>query len=128
MNNLKMKRLLMLLCMLILVWANAPVSYGENGQKTKRITVPFELEKEKQLQSEVDKGHQPWRLEPLDVAHVALLANIHIEVPVERCALSSVANREAVVKCKDSKNYTLRLKQLIRPKGIWTATEIQVVE
>lgn len=128
MNNLKIKRLVMFLCMLILVWANAPVSYGESGQKTKRITVPFDLEQEKQLQSEVDKGHQPWRLEPLDVAHVALLTNINVDVPVEKCTLSSVANRKADVKCKDSKNYTVRLKQLIHPKGIWTATEIQVVE
>ncbi len=40
----------------------------------------------------------------------------------------SVANAAAIVKCKDVKNYTVRLKQLIHPNGIWTATEIQIVE
>jgi len=88
----------------------------------------FYLEKEKQLQLEVNKGHQPWRLEPVDVAHAALIASINIKVPFEKCRLLSESKREAIVKCTDIKNYTVTLKQLIQTKGIWTATEIRFGE
>jgi hypothetical protein len=93
-----------------------------------QIALPLDLEKEKQLQAEVDKGHQPWRLEPVEVARAALIVGLDSTVPIEKCSLLSKTDHEAIVKCTDSKDFTVTLKQLIRPKGIWTATDIRMRE
>ena len=92
------------------------------------VTNQIDLEKEKRLQAEVDKGHQPWRIDPVAVAHSALIASTDNNVPFDKCVLKSKAYREALVKCKYKDSYVIHLKQLIRPAGVWTATEIQVVE
>ncbi len=93
-----------------------------------QITLPLDLEKEKQLQAEVDKGHQPWRLEPVEVAHSAIIASLNTTVPIEKCSLLSKTDHEAIVTCTESKSFTVTLRQLIRPKGIWTATDIRIRE
>lgn len=123
-----MKRLLILFALFILVFAARYVVDYQTGHQTKNILIRFDPEKEKQLQVEVDKGRQPWRLEPVDVAHAALISIIDVKMPFEKCKLSSKINREAIVQCTDVKEYTVKLKQLIRANGIWTATGIQVGE
>ena len=92
------------------------------------VTVQFNLEKEKQLQVEVDKGHQPWRLEPVAVAHATLIKSTDNNVPFDKCTLKSKKEREAIVKFKYKDSYDVYLKQLINPNGIWTTIEIRIVE
>jgi len=101
---------------------------SKDTKQKSQITLPLDLEKEKQLQVEVDKGHQPWRLEPVEVAHAALIASLDVTFPIERCSLLSKTDHEAIVKCTDRKSFTVTLKQLTRPKSIWTATGIRIQE
>ena len=51
-----------------------------------------------------------------------------IKVPFEKCKLLSESSNEAVVQCSEIKKYIIKMKQLVQPKGIWRATEIQIVE
>lgn len=78
------------------------------------------------MQLEVDKGHQPWRLDPIAVAHAVLIAGIDNNIAYNNCQLISETDNEAQVKCKSNKNYIVGLKRLIQTKGIWTAAYIQV--
>ena len=121
-----MKKFLIVLPMGILILANGRWADSENSRQTGEITIPFDLETERQLQIEVDKGHQPWRLVPIDVAHAAIITLLKVDVPFDKCIFLSEADREVTIKCIDVQSYTVRLKQLVRAKGIWTATQIQI--
>jgi hypothetical protein len=111
-----------------LVYGNDHVADCQNGTLTKRIIMKIDLVKEKQLQTEVDKGHQPWRLEPVNVAYAAV-ASIDNNVKHKKCQLATETDYEAFVSCKNVKIYLVRLKKLTRIKnGIWTATDIQIKE
>ncbi len=96
-----------------------------NNQVIKLIV---DLKKEKELQQEVDKGHQPWRLEPIDVAHVTLIATIDKNIAYENCTLTSETSSESIVKCKGVKTYIVYLKRLVRENGIWTAVQIETAK
>ncbi len=109
----------------IFIFCNSYLANSSSAENSKKIVFAVDLEKEKQLQLEVDRGHQPWRLEPVDVAY-AQLATIDKSIMYDRCQLISETNLEAVVSCKTTKRYVVHLKRLVRPKGIWTATNIQV--
>lgn len=122
-----MNKHLTLLFILIVVFANGNVAHCQSGH-TVKIRIPYKLGKERQLQIEVDKGRQPWRLEPIAVALAAIQANVNINIPFENCKQSSTRDGAVLVKCNNVKNYIVLLKQLIHPKGIWTATEIQIAE
>ncbi|MDA8162845.1 MAG: hypothetical protein M0022_08105 [Desulfobacteraceae bacterium] len=106
---------------------------GPEGQSitdtcaTKEIQITVNLQEEKKVQRAVDKGHQPWRLDPIDTAHVTII-KIDNTVPHESCMVISETEIEAYVKCKGRKRYIIELKRLIKPKGIWTATAIEIME
>ncbi len=117
-----MKLFIKIFFVILLVYCNAPAALADGEQKIKKIAISLDMKKEEQLQKEVDKGHQPWRLDPVDVAHAAVLS-VDNRVSYKNCQVTSESNREAIVKCK---SYIIKLKQLIRARGIWTATEIQV--
>ena len=89
------------------------------------IKLAVDLKKEKELQQEVDKGHQPWRLEPIDVAY-ATTPTTDKKVAYENCTLISETSNESVVKCKGEKMYVVYLKRLVREHGIWTAVQIEI--
>lgn len=89
-----------------------------------RISLTIDSDTEQKIQTEVDKGHQPWRLEPIDVAHAALLL-IDQHTNYNNCKLSSETDREAIVECSNEGYYLIYLKRMIRPGGIWTAIEIE---
>jgi hypothetical protein len=118
----------MFFTLLLLVFANTDQANCQPAQKTEKITLSVDMEKERRLQTEVDNGHQPWRLEPVDVAYADLISTVKATVPFEKCNLSSESANEAVVQCSETKNYIIKLKRLVRPKGIWTTTEIRIVK
>jgi len=91
-----------------------------------KIQIKINLEEEKRIQAAVDKGHQPWRLEPIDVAYVALTAAINEKIEYETCSLISETSKDAIVTCKSKKTFTVHLKRIVREKGIWTATVIEL--
>lgn len=90
-----------------------------------KIDLTIDLAEEKKIQAEVDNGHQPWRLDAVDVAYTALV-NIDKKVDYKNCHLIAKENSEAKVECKNENNYHVLLKRLVRPNGIWTAVLIEV--
>jgi hypothetical protein len=100
---------------------------ANNIDKKQIIDLEINLDKEKKLQNEVDNGHQPWRLEPIDVAGAALI-EIDKSVDISNCVLISSMEQDAKVKCKGKNTYFVNLKRLTKPFGIWTAMSITVAE
>lgn len=62
----------------------------------------------------------------MDVAHAALLATMDKDLDYRSCNLSIETAIDAVVKCQGTRTYVVRLKRMVRPEGIWTATEIEI--
>ena len=90
------------------------------------IKLKVNVEEEKELQQAVDNGHQPWRLDPISVAPVALM-EIDKNIVDENCTLVSETDSEAVVNCKGARTYLVYLKRIVRKKnGIWTAIQIEI--
>ena len=124
-----MIRQLRFLCVVPLIVIIGHVSVnGQSARHSRQIVIPVNLNSEKELQLEVDKGHQPWRLEPTDVAQAELITDLDKNIKYDDCHLQSESDFEAIVVCKDSKIYSVYLKRLIRKKGIWTVTEIQIAD
>lgn len=103
---------------------------GENAsseapRKTMQLNV--DLGEEKRLQDAADNGSQAWRKEAVDVAHAALI-NQGINAKLDECKLTEDHGAHSVVnaKCKDGE-FNITLKKLVRPDGIWTATDIELV-
>ena len=108
-----------------------PSSEGSNSEQSaypKRIQLSVSLEEEKKLQAQVDNGHQPWRLEPIDVAHATLLSLVDKNIDYKKCALITQAESGAMVRCEGTKTYLVHLKRMVRREGIWTATEIEITK
>lgn len=101
---------------------------GFDIKESEKMKLSVDLEEEKKLQLAVDRGHQPWRLLPIDVAYAALLANnIGGDILHENCSLVSEADNVAIVKCRGARSYIVHLKRLVKPGGIWTATDIDKI-
>lgn len=117
------KYLFFLLLILSLLICVNNIALCESKIKIKKIVkVDVDLEEQKRLQVEVDNGHQPWRLDPVNVAFASLIDR---NIKYENCNISSKSNSEAVVICKGTKNYLINLKRMVRPDGIWTAVSIE---
>ncbi len=91
-----------------------------------KIEVTVNLTEEKKIQVEVDSGHQPWRLEPIDVAY-SVLVDIDNKVDFKNCHLIEEGKTDAKVECINDKNYHVSLKRLVRSDGIWTAVLIEIL-
>lgn len=135
-----MNRLIISLCVLTFISIGCPGKEQSKGETTapkthetmtesERIKLNVDLDAERKLQAEVDKGHQPWRLEPLDVAHAALITEANKNIKYENCKLISQTDSDAVVECAEMMQlYRAHLKRLIRNNRIWTATEIEILK
>lgn len=89
------------------------------------IKLNVDMRSEKKLRAEVDAGHQPWRLEPIDVAVASISAQFDADVDSDKCVVTSESQEEAVVRCPSERVYYVKLKRLLRPNGIWTPVEIE---
>jgi hypothetical protein len=116
-----------LIILSLLICVNNIASCESTIKSKKIFKLDVKLEEQKRLQSEVDNGHQPWRLEPLDVAFAAL-TGIDKNIKYENCNLGSKTNSKAEVICKGTKRYLINLKRMIRSDGIWTAISIEEKE
>ena len=88
------------------------------------IMLKVDVEEEKRLQQEVDKGHQPWRLETISVA-LAAVASIDESVDESKCTEVGRGESEASVLCNGKARYLVKLKRIVRSDGIWTAESIE---
>lgn len=100
---------------------------GAEAPKRTKMSINYSLTDEKRLQEAADHGSQTWRKEAVDVAHAALI-NQGINARIEECKLTEARNAHSVVnaKCKDGE-FNITLEKVVRPDGIWTATEIELV-
>lgn len=100
---------------------------NSDGPKRTKMQLNVDLGEQKRLQDAADNGSQAWRKEAVDVAHAALI-NQGINAKLEECKLSEDHNAHSVVnaKCKDGE-FNITLKRLVRPDGIWTATDMELV-
>ncbi len=100
---------------------------AETNMRTYKLA--YDLAEERKLQEAVDNGGQTWRKNPVDVAHAALI-NQGANVRIEDCAVvgeEEEDHRMVEVKGADG-TYRVHLRRLVRPGGIWTATEIDILD
>jgi hypothetical protein len=84
-----------------------------------------DMDTEKKYQDAADKGFQPWKKDATEVAKECLI-NQGVGAPSGDCKIVSDDGKDTVVivNTKDG-NFKVRLKRLVKPDGIWTATEIE---
>jgi hypothetical protein len=97
---------------------------GIQNEKRKTIELKADFDKEREAQKDAEDGHQPWRFDPISVAHAAVVG-YDKTVKFEDCTIKYKTNIEADVICKGIKNYDVKVKRLIRQDGIWTAISIR---
>jgi hypothetical protein len=130
------RRLYFILTISVFIVINCPFLYAaanENGielSNNKKLILKVDLKKETKLQEEVDAGHEPWRLEAIDVAYEAIIRNVDKNAEYENCSLLSETQNEALIKFKGEKTYLVTVKKLAKPNKknrIWTAVEIEKI-
>lgn len=97
------------------------------GKVLKKYPINYMLTEEKRVQDSVDTGHQTWRNNPEDVAHAALI-NQGVNVKIEDCRVAKKVDETHAVVAAASKENTFEIfvEKVVRPDGIWTATEIDI--
>ena len=98
-------------------------------QKNEGQSINFEmdLEKEKEFQAGVEKGHPLWRTNPTVVTYLALRTAMDKNIPLRSLQKMDSTEEEARVKakCVPQKDCIVHLKRLVKPDGIWTAISIE---
>lgn len=110
-------------CISSLVFSS--IAYVSDNNVNTIVKFSIDLNTEKCIQEEVDDGHQPWRLRPVDVAYAAL-HSVGVDVQYNSCRIVYHTGDASEVKCESTKSYKVLLKKLLRPDGIWTAVEMEV--
>jgi len=95
-------------------------------RQTNSIDLSINLEQERKIQMAVDKGHQPWRLDSVSVAVVALKSAGYKEIGDQNCENIFIKNGAAEVHCRGEYSYFIQLKKMVRLDGIWTAISINI--
>ena len=84
------------------------------------------MEQELKLQKGVDDGHQPWRLNPAEVANLAVKNYASSSVLFyESCIILTSNDLDSIVQCG---NYKVHLTRFFGAKGIWTAVTIEITD
>ena len=104
------------------------VADQDGYQKTdaRMVMLHPSIEEETRIQQAVDNGGQSWRLNSVDVAHASLISQ-GVNVKIEDCRLLKEDAGHAVVQVQsEDKDMNVYAERLVRPGGIWTATQIEV--
>lgn len=108
---------------------NGSVKCVPSSNRPCSIEIPVDLQKVSELQRGFEEGHQPWRGDPISVAHVTIMRTLEREMRYEDLKVEHETRDEAVVAGRGSRYaYRVHLKRLIVPRsgknGIWTAVRI----
>lgn len=97
-------------------------------QSSKIQKLNVDMDTEKRYQDAADKGYQPWKRDAVEVAKECLI-NTGTGASSGECRILSQDTSNAVVRVntKDG-TFKVSLKRLVKPDGIWTATEIEKEE
>jgi hypothetical protein len=107
-------------------WQHSTIPILQAPTPKKAIKIKVDTKSQQQLQKQVDNGHQPWGLGPIDVGVASIAIHGHEDVDAERCSLVVQKKTEATVACRGRSGFVVKLKRLVKPNGIWTAVEIQM--
>ena len=104
-------------------------SQQKQDEKKKKLKLNVDMEREKKQQEATDLGYKPWKLKVVDVAEECIISK-GIGASTGECTVLSENETEAVVRVKTVKEGTFKvfLKRLVKPGGIWTATEVEKEE
>lgn len=92
---------------------------------SEKIKPPTNLDKEKEIQTMVDSGHQPWRMDAVQVA-TSFLKTLNPEIEMIDCVHEDSYDRYSAVSCEKEKLYYVLLERLVRKDGIWTVTTVEI--
>ncbi len=95
---------------------------------SKAISITVDMAEQHKLQDEVDKGHQPWRLDPVMVSES--YCGVYKDDKIFfSCKEANPTKRETTVICdNESEKRIIHLKRLVRDDGIWTITKVEIIE
>lgn len=114
----------------LIALALSPLGCGKKSEAKTSQTVKLQIDydNESKLQLTVDNGYQLWRLNPIDVAHGAL-TDSHQMAEYNACKIVKMDDKHAVVSTsyREAK-YNVHLARVVKPNGIWTATEIEKIK
>lgn len=104
--------------------------------QTDVITLPVDIEREKETQLSVEEGHQPWRLEAdwvacSEIAHLHKDRKQKPDLDVRDCLDKRKVEQQGVTKAVidfsvTDKKYRVYVERLVKTDGIWTPTKIEV--
>lgn len=124
------KRISVLFLVGAIILSLSSLSCGKKGEaKTgQTIKLRIDYDNESRLQLTVENGYQLWRLNPIDVAHSAL-TDSHEMADYNACKIEKMDEKHAVVTANYKETtYKVRLSRVVKPSGIWTATEIEKLQ
>ncbi|MBI5180722.1 MAG: hypothetical protein HZA05_04890 [Nitrospirae bacterium] len=112
----------------IIVILLASCQKSEKIKTAEKIKLHVVYDNETKLQLSVENGYQIWRLNPIDVAHGAL-TDSHEMADYNACKIEKMDERHAVVTTNYKETtYKVHLSRVVKPNGIWTATEIEKLQ
>lgn len=107
---------------------STPKAASSKESKQKVLKINVDIDTQKRLQSAADQGFKPWKNDAIEVAKECIIGK-GIGAPGEARILSKDENVAVVhVNTKKEGNFKVSLKRLVKPGGIWTATEVEKVE
>lgn len=99
---------------------------GQQKTEARIVMLHPSIEEETRIQQAVDNGGQTWRLNSVDVAHASLVSQ-GVNVRIEDCRLLKEDAGHAVVRIQsEDKDLNVYAERIVRPGGIWTATQIEI--
>ncbi len=118
----------MLLLAMIMITPLASCQKSEKIKTAEKIKLHVVYDNETKLQLSVENGYQIWRLNPIDVAHGAL-TDSHEMADYNACKIEKMDEKHAVVTTNYKETtYKVHLSRVVKPSGIWTATEIEKLQ
>jgi len=106
----------------------APEAVSMEESKKKVLKIFVDMDTQERLQSAADQGFKTWKNDAIEVARECIIGK-GIGAPGECRILSGDDTRTVVhVTTKKEGDFKVTLKRLVRPDGIWTATEIEKAE
>lgn len=114
----------------LIALALSPLGCGKKSEAKTSQTLKLQIDydNESRLQLTVENGYQLWRLNPIDVAHGAL-TDSHQMAEYNACKIVQMDEKHALVTTSyKNTTYNVHLARLVKPNGIWTATEIEKIK
>ncbi len=137
----KISAVILVICLCLMMTACSDITTDTDASEAKgqkpEVTVPVDLEEVKNNQQQVDQGHSPWQLDPLQVTQTFVSLQIspsgvsgEFPVSIDDLSITKETDSNAIVAINSNKTDISKvyLKRLIRQDqtGIWTVVGYDV--